>query len=268
MFSRDSVKMRYQRHDTVRWHDTGADRTVTPSRVLELMQETASAHCRAIGHDLDVMRDEKGLGFVVTRFSAELLQPILAHDAITIDTWVPECTGLFFGRCYEIRRDRDGCVLARGVSTSVLLDLATRKFLRVTDYDFGFQPEEAVVLSESIPTRLRIPKELVLEAVGTRTVVRSDLDYNLHMNNTHYPDMLADFLPDGGLGLCIRSAVISYLGEARMGDTLTVTRGSIEEDGGVTQFFFRITRADGTVVTEARMETAREAPPCTDAHGC
>ena len=28
------------------------------------------------------------------------------------------------------------------------------------------------------------------------------------------------------------------------------------------------TRADGTVVTEARMETAREAPPCTDAHGC
>ena len=252
--------MRYQRHDTVRWHDTGADRTVTPSRVQELMQETASAHCRAIGHDLDEMRDREGLGFVVTRFSVELLHPIRAFDRITVDTWVPESTGLFFGRCYEIRRDADGCVLARGVSTSVLMDLATRKFLRVTDHDFGFLPEDAVTLSDGIPTRLRLPKELSLETVGMRTVVRSDLDYNLHMNNTHYPDMLADFLPSGGLGLGIRSVVISYLGEARMGDTLTVTRGSIEADGGVIQFFFRIVRADGTVVTEARIEAAEEAP--------
>lgn len=240
--------MKFQKNYTVRWHDTGADRSVTPSRLVELMQETASLHCRSLGHDLDDLRDRDGLGFVVTRLSMEILAPLAAQDEITVDTWVPECVGLFFNRCYEIRRD--GQTVARGVTTSALLDLRTRKFLRVSEFDFGFLPEPAIRLSDDIPLRLRISADLPLAPVGSRRITCADLDYNLHMNNTRYPDMLADFLPDR-IEKRVTSVVVSYLAEARYGDTLEVSCGT--EDGST--FFLRASREDGTPVTEARIGT-------------
>ncbi len=242
--------MKYTEKYTINWHDTGCDRTATPSRILAYMQETASRHCRSLGHDLDELREEKALGFVVIRFSVELLAPLYAYDEITVDTWVPESHGLFFNRCYEIRRG--GEAVARGTSVSSLLDIKTHEIRRVTDYDFGFEEEPPVELSESLPTRLRFSKGQPLFEVATRRIVCSDLDYNLHMNNTHYADMLADYLP------CrterrITSVVISYLHEARYGDTLQVFCGEEQNSKSGTAYCLRAQREDGTPVTEARI---------------
>lgn len=247
--------MRFIRRYTVRWHDTGADRTVSPTRILEFMQETASLHCRSLGHDLDEMRDRDGLGFVVTRFSYEVLADLAAQDEISVEAWVPESSGLFFNRCYEIKRA--GVTVARGLSVSALLDLKTRKFLRVSDYDFGFEPEAPVALSDSLPTRLRLAQDQSLAPVGTRAITCSDCDYNLHMNNTHYPDMLADFLPERTERSIVAMA-ISYIGEARCGDTLHVSVGPLKNDGNDNVFCLRVTREDGSTVTEAEIFTVRK----------
>ena len=246
--------MRFIKHYTVRWHDTGADRVITPSRLVELMQETASLHCRSLGHDLDEMRDKDGLGFVVTRLSYEMLAPLYAQDEITVETWVPESAGLFFNRCYEVKKGPT--VVARGITVSALLNLTTRKFLRVTDFDFGFEIEDSVKLSEGIPLRLRLAADQPLHPVGTREIVCSDLDYNLHMNNTHYPDMLADFLPER-TERRVSSMAVSYLGEAHYGDHLSFVCGTEKGDDSGNVFCLRATREDGTVVTEARIVTER-----------
>lgn len=246
--------MRFIKNYTVRWHDTGADRVITPSRLVEFMQESASLHCRSLGHDLDEMRDKEGLGFVVTRLSYEVLASLYAQDEITVETWVPESYGLFFNRCYEVKKN--GTVVARGISVSALLDLKTRKFLRVSDYDFGFEVEDCVRLSDGIPMRLRLAQDQPLTHVGMRKIACSDLDYNLHMNNTHYPDMLADHLPDR-TDRRVVSMVVSYLGEAHYGDTLSVACGVEKGDESESVFCLRATREDGTVVTEARIATER-----------
>ena len=218
------------------------------------MQESASLHCRSLGHDLDTLRDREGLGFVVTRLSLELLSPLCAQDEITVRTWVPESVGLFFNRCYELYK---GDILAaRAITVSALLDLNTRKFLRVSDYDFGFETEASLTLSSDTPLRLRLPAALPLTSVGTRKIVASDLDYNLHMNNTHYPDMLADFLPDR-IGRRVENIAVSYLSEARYGDLLTVCLGTDPTDPNGNVFFLRALREDGTVVTEARITAPR-----------
>lgn len=244
--------MRFVQNYTVRWHDTGADRALTVSRLHELMQETAALHCRSLGHDLDEMRDKDAAGFVVTRFSTEVLEPLFAHDKITLETWVPECSGLFFNRCYELKKN--GVLTARGISSSALLDLNSRSFLRVTDYDFGFVPEPAVKLSSDIPLRLRLAADQPLETVGTRKIVCSDIDYNLHMNNTRYADMLADFLPKRTERRIVSTA-ISYIAEAHIGDVLTILCGPAKGDQSGNVFCLRACRADGTTVTEARIAT-------------
>lgn len=242
--------MKYTEKYTINWHDTGCDRTATPSRILGYMQETASRHCRSLGHDLDRLRDEKALGFVVIRFSVEILAPLYAYDEITVDTWVPESHGLFFNRCYEMKRGTE--TVARGLSVSSLLDLKTHDFRRVTDYDFGFEEEPIIELSETLPTRLRFSKGQTLDEAGERKIVCSDLDYNLHMNNTRYADMLSDYLPDR-TEKRVTSIVLSYLHEARYGDTLRVFCGEEQDDEWGTVYCLRAQREDGTPVTEARI---------------
>ncbi|MBR2906903.1 MAG: hypothetical protein IKC26_02505 [Clostridia bacterium] len=242
--------MKYTEKYTINWHDTGCDRSAAPSRILGYMQETASRHCRFLGHDLDVLRDEKALGFVVIRFSVEMLAPLYAYDEVTVDTWVPESHGLFFNRCYEIRRGSE--TVARGLSVSSLLNLKTRDFMRVTDYDFGFEEEAMIELSKTLPTRLRFKKDLSLSEVAERRIVCSDLDYNLHMNNTRYADMLSDYLPSR-TEKRITSLVLSYLHEARYGDTLRVFCGEEQDSESGTAYCLRALSEDGTPVTEARI---------------
>ena len=241
--------MKFAKSYTVRWHDTGADRAMTPSRLLEILQETATHHCRSVDHDLDALRDSEGLGFVVVRLSMELISPIYAMDDITVETFVTESRGLSFPRSYVIRRN--GEILAKAVSTWALLRLENRSFVRVSDIDFGFEAEEPLTLSDDIPLRLRTPDSTAFEEIGTREIYYSDVDYNLHMNNTKYPDMLTNYLPDRDHRR-ITSIVLSYLHEARLGDTLTVLRATADDKG---TFLLRLKAPDGSTVMDARIGT-------------
>ena len=83
--------------------------------------------------------------------------------------------------------------------------------------------------------------------IGGYGVHYGDVDQNMHMNNTKYPDMYSNFLPLGGK--MIKSITISYLGEAQIGDKLRIQRA---EDGGY--YYFRTVRSDGKVNSEARIE--------------
>ena len=90
-----------------------------------------------------------------------------------------------------------------------------------------------------------------MEVVGTRSIVYSDLDFNRHMNNTRYPDMICDFLPSMD-GRWVTALSLSYLREAAFGDTLTVSRATAE--GGGERYLIRTTRPDGAVCLEALVE--------------
>lgn len=250
--------MKFKKHFTVRWHDTDAMRVVSASRLLEMMQETVTYHCRAYGHDLDNLRDEKGIGFVLVRLSLEILSPLYALDEIEIETWVTESRGLSFNRCYTVKRG--DTVIANAISVWALLHLADRRFLRVTDHDFGFIPEPPPTLSPSIPLRLHIPPDTPFTDVGKKEILYADLDYNMHMNNTRYPDMLSSFL-ENRHERRVTSVVLSYLHEARYRDTLSILRTDTIDPASPeeTVHLFRAVGADGITVTEARITTASAA---------
>jgi acyl-ACP thioesterase len=89
-----------------------------------------------------------------------------------------------------------------------------------------------------------MPAELA--DIGGYGVHYGDVDQNLHMNNTKYPDMYSNFLPLQGK--MISSISINYKNEAAIGEKLRVLRA--ECDGN---YFFRTVRGDGTVNSEAEM---------------
>lgn len=233
--------MKFSKRYTVKWHDTDLNRCVTPSAILMYMQETAGEHLKTLLFSMDEMRDRLGLAFLLSSISIYIHEPLYADDEIEVSTWVCESRGLSYHRCFSILRN--GKTVAEASSVWALLDIANHRLLKVDESPFRAEAEAACVLP--LPRRLRVLRTEDMELAGERKIVYSDIDYNGHMNNTHYPNLFCDFTPD----ICsrrVKGLVLSFLHEAAFGHTLRVYRA--QSDDGMR---FRITDADGTLCTEA-----------------
>ncbi len=226
--------MIYQETLTARWHDTDATLAVRPSQVLVYMQEMAFCHLNSAGRNLDKLRFEEGLAFILTRLTLKFYAPIRPAEQVTAMTWVSEGKGLNFPRYFRVIGP-NGQVAAEAASSWVLLQLDSRLPVRASEFEYGFSPEEP--LPFATPRRFALPAEMV--EVGRRKIVYSDIDYNGHMNNTRYPDMVCDFLPDDAIGR-IHTMHLEFVREAKFGCTLRVMLGSRQDaDTGDTVYLVR-----------------------------
>ena len=226
-----------------RWHDVDAQRVVRPTQLLVFMQETSNHHLRALGTDLDKLRDEAGLAFLLSKIRLAIYKPLYAFEEITVETWTTESRGFSFNRFFRIKRGDD--IRAAADTTWALISLKNGELCKADSFDFGFEHEPSIDIG--LPLRFRVPKTELLEYIGDRKIVYSDLDYNMHMNNTRYADMLCDFMPYDKIS-SIKGISLSYLHEAAFGNTVKVY---CKEDEN--KFDFRTINEDGRVCLEAEI---------------
>ena len=238
--------MKYIKHYTVKWHDTDANRHVTPSHLLMYMEETSNHHLISSGMSLDELRDTRGLGFLLSRIAIRIYEQLYANDEIDVETWVCESRGLAFVRCFRVLRGES--IVAEAYSIWALMDINEKKLLPVTAFPYQIEPEQP--LGPELSARVRFPALNLMEYVGDRKIVYSDIDYNGHMNNTHYPNMLCDFTPDIRRKKVV-GITLSFLREAAYGHTLKVYRTEREGNG----YFFRTVDEAGTACLEAMLLT-------------
>ncbi len=242
--------MKFKRNIKVEWYDTDASRIVSPSRMMVYMMETANMQCSEYGFGLDKLRDEKGLGFVLGGIQASFLKPLYTGDEITVHTWCRPARGYSFMRYFEIKKD--GEIVARAASTWALLDIVNKTMVRGDESYDCFFPYGEPIDGSLLPRRARTSKKEMVEA-GTRRIVYSDIDYNMHMNNTRYPNMLCDFLPDMG-DKRLSALSMTYLREAPLGAELTVLRTAPLTPDATGEFELRTLDAEGTICLEAVVE--------------
>ena len=244
--------MYYSKRYTTKWHDTDGDGFMRPSALMVYMQETANVQCREYGMDLNDLHHKEGKGFLLSRNMVKIFAPLRAYEDIEVRTWCIDNRGYNFIRCFSVHRPHaDGTdeMTALAVSHWALVDVHDGKMIRTTDFrrdfPYGDLPDESV-----LPRRIRIPATADMEVVGERKIVYSDLDFNRHMNNTKYPDMICDFLPSMD-GKWVTTLSLSYLREGAFGDTLTIHRAPVADTPDA--YLIRTTRPDGTVCLEAEI---------------
>ncbi len=237
--------MKFEHSYKTCWHDTDALRRVRPTQLLVYMQETSSRHMSSLGKSLDGIRDELGLAFLLSKIKLAIYKPLFAYEDITVTTWTSPGRGLSFNRFYTITRGEE--LIAAADTTWALLHLREGRLCRADEFDFGFEDDAPIDIG--LPQRFRVPKTEELTLLGERKIVYSDLDYNMHMNNTKYADMLCDFMPYDKTSQ-IRGISLSYLHEAAFGHTLSVW-GCVSEDG--TKYDFRTVDESGTTCLEAEI---------------
>ena len=95
---------------------------------LRYAQDAAVAHWHAA-----VNREHREqLVWVVRRHEIDYLKPAMEHEELVARTWIGEASGATMDRFIEIRRARDGEILASVRSVWVALDAKTLRPRRVT----------------------------------------------------------------------------------------------------------------------------------------
>ncbi len=239
---------RYEEEFEVTAHMTDADDVCRASEILRFLQEAANRQLEHFGPTAAQLYEQKR-AFFLSRISIDIERPLHAYDRVLANSW--PCTsshGAVFDRDYALFHKTPDRVIpaASAVSQWALVDVDTRKLLRVEDSEIFYACADTV--SVSIPLRFRIPKDAVLEDAGKKEILYSDVDKNRHMNNTHYPDLYCDRLPMDGMR--VASFAIVFLKEAPLGETIRVTRTISPDENGL--YYFRTYRtSDGLVNTEA-----------------
>ena len=237
--------MKWTEEYKINVHDTDLNGIVSASGILRYMQDTSNLHMAGEGPSYESLFAE-GNSFILSRISLSIYAPLHAHDVIKSQTWAVASRGFTYNRCFRIIRGED--IIAEATSVWALVDIHSHRIRRVGEIPVHYSEDDPLELD--LPARFRIPSEAKLSLMGERTVLYADVDRNGHMNNTHYPDMLCDFVPDMREKR-VTGMVISYRHEAAFGHTLRVFRKRTEAG-----YLICTTNEEGTVCTEALLTIA------------
>ena len=193
-------------------HDIDFNGVAKASAVMRYIQSAAEAQLTSAGIPYEVLK-QRGRAFILSKIKIDIPDTISEGDMLTAETFPAESRGFSFLRCYRLVKD--GKAIARAASVWALVDTESRMLVRVKDFELGLPTLPPLDLDIG---HIDLPSEFV--RVGEYRVTYADLDRNMHMNNTRYPDMYSNFLPL--FKRRIRTITINYLKEARPDELLTV----------------------------------------------
>lgn len=231
---------------TIRSFDVDADGFVRPVSLLGYLQEAASEHIALLGASVRALMAE-GLTWVLSRVHLRIEHYARRGDDLTIRTWPSQREGRFTSREFELF-DRKGAVIARATTSWAVIDLKSRKPVRVERHPpYPLTPRR--VIDDSFGTLPTLERDQGGERFWVR---RSDLDLNRHVNHMVYAGWALDAVP-GEVADHYRpvSLEIGYRAEALAGEEVTVSCKCSEENGSVL-VIHRISASDGRELTRLR----------------
>ena len=188
-----------------------------PSAIMETMQEIAGMHSELIGVGRNALM-QKNLVWILTRVEVDMDRYPRIGETVEVETYPMPVRRWFFPR-YFIFRDASGAEVGRAGSLWALMDVTSRKMAPPAGI-ISLLPDNSDLLA---PLGLPGP---VTEVSGTLQVCThmpeyTDLDVNMHVNNTKYMDWLCNAL---GIKLmrekCLQSFRLNFDMEVRPGQEL------------------------------------------------
>lgn len=244
-------------------HDIDFNGNIRPALLLRYMQETNFLQHYNYPPTLAELREKRGRAFILSRLTMRIYRPLKSQSEIEVSSWLGPIKSTSLDRYNRVTCGDE--TVAEMASFWALVDVNTKRLVRPEVEDMGFGFSEPLSLEVK---RLRIPRELHMEPVGRYHVGWSLIDVNRHMNNTYYPDMFLDFMPNGSLdGRMVTEMTIAYDREAPYGEDLIIMRaangslmntsGQSDEASPTETVFFTAERPDGGLCTEASFTIGR-----------
>lgn len=192
------------------------------SALMKYQQEIGERHLNVFGTTTEGMRREQNLSFIFTKMNIGINRLPRSEERITVRTWCSELRGVRFTRNYVIF-DKNGNVLTSAKAEVTTLDLNTRKIVRPTSI-LGF---DGFLYNDELENSVEYPEKITVPQTVNSTVLRevrfSDIDYNGHVNNTVYADMVFDCLPLDVLKGGVKGFEINFVNEVLPNEALQLS---------------------------------------------
>lgn len=227
----------YEREFPIRYHELDSHGLLRPVTLLNLVQDTGGLHAAQLGISVRDIR-HRGLTWVLSRVHLVVDRYLHADDVIHVRTWPSSRDGLFSCREFEMR-DRNGDLFSRATSSWAVLNLATRRPVKLQDClpEYPLTPRRALdddfVSLPHFPAHDSTFRELPF------LVRRSDQDSNHHVNNTVYSDWALEAVPDDVAAGHLQSLEVSFRAEALYGDSI-LSQCVVSRSGGDAECLHRI----------------------------
>ena len=131
---------------------------------------------------------KKSIDWVITRMAVEIKRLPKCNETIYVHTYPGKDMAMLYPRYFFIT-DKNNNVIIRSSSIWALIDNNTRKVIVDRDV-ISKLPEEKHDDQLPLPEKISLPEET--NFIENRTIHYSDLDFNSHMNNVRYVEILMD----------------------------------------------------------------------------
>ncbi len=192
------------------------------SALFNYFQEIAGLHSEKLGIGFNTIQKEHGVAWVLVRIRVDIMKYPLWNDEIVIETW-PQLPRKFeFDRDFIVK-DIHGDIIARAISTWVILDVESRKLQKSDVIAIDYPP---IIKERAIDCILgKLKPSGNPETVYKRVIGCSDIDMNGHMNNSKYMDFIMDcFTMDQVRKYRVKSIQVNYMGETLPGECLVMRK--------------------------------------------
>ncbi len=195
----------------------GKNDYIRPAAILDLFQDMASLHANQIGVGFDDIV-KKNYFWIVSSIEFEQLRQFKSISYVKVKTWPKEKNRLEYIREFTIS-DLEGNLLVKGISTWVVIDIATRKLTRGDDIIFNGEYSNETNYPNYRRRKIPLLNDNVIKEWDYK-VLATDLDHNGHMNNAKYADIIYNGLFDDR---SVKNLHISFLHEALLNDNIHVS---------------------------------------------
>lgn len=189
--------MKYKHNYQIGPEDVDIKGNATNRALMTMMEDIGGLHSDSVGYGLDSV-ERTGQAWVVLDWKIEIIKRPHYRDEITAYTWSRNHNIACAYRDFELF-DTQGEKLARATSRWVLIDIVKRRPLRLTqELIEKYQGEPQSQAFEEELENMSYPKDFfdTENAVKQRyTVLRRDIDSNMHMHNLAYLDAAGELLP-------------------------------------------------------------------------
>ncbi len=206
---------------TVRACEAGPFGVIRLANFLDYFQEAAGEHAGLLGVSVHELLKQK-LTWVLSRYHVQFNRYPVWGETVRMRTWPSTRRQLFALREFEAV-DAGDEVIARGTSSWMVIDLATKKPVRLDERLGDFPQDPTRALADEFP-----PLPILNRTDFERTffVRQGDLDWNRHANHVVYIEWAVEAAPpDIVTGFRPVEIEADYRGEARYGD---VVRSRVE----------------------------------------
>ncbi len=231
------MKVRYEHQDYLDFYSADKNKFAKASGILQITQAAGNGQMERDRPTYDELTAQ-GKAFMLSRIDFEVYEPVYSDTMYTVASWACESTRATFLRNYSI--EKDGKTLVMVSSYWVLVDVDSRKLLKVDDVDISnYYIGDFVELYKD---KLKVPRDLELEEVGKKEIFYCDIDTNGHMNNTYYMDVISNYIPELPAETHrIKSVRLHFSKEAPLGDVITIYRAKVEDN----KYLFKTVKENG-----------------------